>query len=93
MVGTVDEDFAVESLAGDIMLLGNTSWRIRAIESKTGTHAGGRCARAASEHSVLARRSTGAHVGTFVAVGGSASARQRHAAERIAGSAYRRQSG
>src|SRR6202795_2819973 len=29
VVGTVDEDFAVESLAGDIMLLGNTSWRIR----------------------------------------------------------------
>jgi ATP-dependent helicase Lhr and Lhr-like helicase len=34
-VGTVDEDFAVESQAGDIMLLGNTSWRIRRVESKT----------------------------------------------------------
>jgi ATP-dependent Lhr-like helicase len=34
-VGTVDEDFAVESLAGDIMLLGNTSWRIRRVEAKT----------------------------------------------------------
>ena len=33
LVGTVDEDFAVESLAGDIMLLGNTSWRIRRVES------------------------------------------------------------
>jgi ATP-dependent Lhr-like helicase len=32
-VGTVDEDFAVESLAGDIMLLGNTSWRIRGVET------------------------------------------------------------
>src|SRR3989442_1494881 len=32
-VGTVDEDFAVESLRGDIMLLGNTSWRIRRIQS------------------------------------------------------------
>src|SRR5439155_25692404 len=31
MVGTIDEDFAVESLAGDIMLLGNTSWRIRRV--------------------------------------------------------------
>jgi ATP-dependent Lhr-like helicase len=30
-VGTVDEDFAVESLAGDIFLLGNTSWRIRQV--------------------------------------------------------------
>src|SRR5215467_11645311 len=33
LVGTVDEDFAVESLAGDIMLLGNTSWRIRRVQS------------------------------------------------------------
>jgi ATP-dependent Lhr-like helicase len=36
LVGTVDEDFAVESLAGDIMLLGNTSWRIRRVEGKSG---------------------------------------------------------
>jgi ATP-dependent helicase Lhr and Lhr-like helicase len=36
VVGTLDEDFAVESSAGDIMLLGNTSWRIRRVESKTG---------------------------------------------------------
>jgi ATP-dependent Lhr-like helicase len=33
MVGTVDEDFAVESIAGDIMLLGNTSWRIRRVQA------------------------------------------------------------
>jgi ATP-dependent Lhr-like helicase len=33
VVGSVDEDFAVESLAGDIMLLGNTSWRIRGVEA------------------------------------------------------------
>jgi ATP-dependent Lhr-like helicase len=31
-VGTVDEDFAVESLAGDVMLLGNSSWRIRRVQ-------------------------------------------------------------
>ena len=36
VVGTVDEDWAVESLAGDIFLLGNTSWRIQRIESATG---------------------------------------------------------
>ena len=30
-VGTIDEDFAVESLRGDIFLLGNTSWRVRSI--------------------------------------------------------------
>lgn len=33
LVGTVDEDFAVESLAGDIMLLGNSSWRIRRVSA------------------------------------------------------------
>ena len=33
VVGTLDEDFAVESLRGDIVLLGNTSWRIRRIQS------------------------------------------------------------
>ncbi|MBV8731791.1 MAG: DEAD/DEAH box helicase, partial [Acidobacteriia bacterium] len=31
-VGTVDEDFAVESLAGDVFLLGTTSWRIKRVE-------------------------------------------------------------
>ncbi len=36
IVGTVDEDFAVESLAGDIFLLGNSSWRIRRIEGRSG---------------------------------------------------------
>jgi len=32
-VGSVDEDFAVESLAGDVFLLGTTSWRIRRVEA------------------------------------------------------------
>src|SRR4029077_16322420 len=32
MVGTVNEDFAVESLAGDIFQLGNTSYRILRVE-------------------------------------------------------------
>ncbi|MFT3697182.1 MAG: DEAD/DEAH box helicase [Kofleriaceae bacterium] len=31
-VGSVDEDFAIDSSAGDIFQLGNTSWRIRKIE-------------------------------------------------------------
>ncbi len=35
-VGTVDEDFAVESSRGDIMLLGNTSWMIHRIETNSG---------------------------------------------------------
>ena len=33
VVGTVDEDFAIDSMAGDVFLLGNTSWRIRRIEN------------------------------------------------------------
>ncbi len=36
VVGTVDEDFAVESNRGDIMLLGNTSWMIHRIETTAG---------------------------------------------------------
>jgi ATP-dependent Lhr-like helicase len=32
LVGTIDEDFAVESMAGDVILLGNSSWRIRRVE-------------------------------------------------------------
>ena len=33
-IGTVNEDFAIESQAGDIFLLGTTSWRIRRVEGK-----------------------------------------------------------
>jgi ATP-dependent Lhr-like helicase len=33
LVGKVNEDFAVESLAGDTFLLGNRSWRIRRVEA------------------------------------------------------------
>ena len=33
VVGKVNEDFAIESLAGDIFLLGNRSWRIRRVGS------------------------------------------------------------
>ncbi|MBS1828388.1 MAG: DEAD/DEAH box helicase [Acidobacteria bacterium] len=31
-VGTLDEDFAIESMAGDVFLLGTNSWRIRRVE-------------------------------------------------------------
>jgi ATP-dependent Lhr-like helicase len=34
-IGTVNEDFAIESLAGDIFQLGNASWRILRINSGT----------------------------------------------------------
>ena len=33
VVGTVNEDLAIESMAGDIFLLGSTSWRIRRVEA------------------------------------------------------------
>jgi ATP-dependent helicase Lhr and Lhr-like helicase len=32
VIGTLDEDFAIESMAGDIFLLGTNSWRIRRVE-------------------------------------------------------------
>ena len=35
VVGSVNEDFAMESMAGDIFLLGSTSWRIRRVEQST----------------------------------------------------------
>ena len=33
VVGTVNEDWAIESMAGDTFLLGSTSWRIRRVEA------------------------------------------------------------
>jgi ATP-dependent Lhr-like helicase len=33
LIGTLEEDFAIESMAGDVILLGNSSWRIRRVES------------------------------------------------------------
>jgi ATP-dependent helicase Lhr and Lhr-like helicase len=36
LVGTVNEDWAIESMAGDVFLLGSQSWRIRRIESRAG---------------------------------------------------------
>ena len=64
-VGTVDEDFAVESLRGDIMLLGNTSWRIRRIQAGRvlveDAHG------APPNVPFLARRSTGTDAGALAA--------------------------
>lgn len=36
LVGTLDEDFAVESNRGDIILLGTSSWQIKRIEAAAG---------------------------------------------------------
>jgi len=35
LVGTVNEDWAIESMAGDVFLLGSATWRIRRIEPGT----------------------------------------------------------
>ena len=35
LIGTVNEDFAIESMAGEIFQLGNASWRILQINSGT----------------------------------------------------------
>jgi ATP-dependent helicase Lhr and Lhr-like helicase len=35
-LGTVNEDWAIESMAGDIFLLGSHSWRIRRVETSRG---------------------------------------------------------
>ncbi len=31
-IGTINEDFAIESMAGDVFMLGSTAWRIRRVE-------------------------------------------------------------
>jgi len=36
LVGTVNEDWAIESMAGDVFVLGSHSWRIRRVESRAG---------------------------------------------------------
>jgi ATP-dependent Lhr-like helicase len=36
VVGTVNEDWAIESMAGDVFALGSHSWRIRRVESRSG---------------------------------------------------------
>ena len=57
LVGTVNEDFAVESLQGDVFQLGNSSYRILRVER--GTVRGRGCAWIAALHPVLAREAPG----------------------------------
>ena len=58
-VGTLNEDFAIESLAGDVFQLGNTSYKILRVEA--GPRARRRRQGPAAQHPVLAGRSAGAH--------------------------------
>ena len=57
-IGTLNEDFAIESMAGDVFQLGNASWRVLQVGAGMVrvADAQGR----AAEHAVLARRSAGA---------------------------------
>ena len=64
MVGTLNEDFAIESNAGDVFQLGNTSYRVLRIEAgrvrvedAKGT---------AADNSLLARRSAGSNSGALM---------------------------
>ncbi len=62
-VGTLDEDFAVESLAGDVFLLGTTF--LAHPPRGAGPRARGRCAWRGAHDSVLERRGSRPHVGAF----------------------------
>ena len=64
-IGTVNEDWAIESMAGDVFLLGTHSWRIRQVDRRRGP--GGRRRGGRPDHPVLAGRVAGPHHG---AVGG-----------------------
>ena len=57
-IGTLNEDFAIESMAGDVFQLGNASWRVLAgcCWHRPGRRRQGR----AAEHSLLVWRSAGA---------------------------------
>ena len=58
-IGTVNEDWAVESMAGDIFLLGTHSWQIRAVEA--GVVRVRDAGDAAPDDPVLDGRGAGAH--------------------------------
>ncbi len=78
-VGTLDEDFAVETMAGDVFLLGSTSWRVQGLRGGVVRveDARGR----AAERAVLARRGAVAHR-RAVARGGPAPGRGARAPRR-----------
>ena len=59
LVGTLNEDFAIESNGGDIFQLGTASWRILRVERRR--RARRRRQGRAADHPVLARRSAGPH--------------------------------
>ena len=82
LVGTLNEDFAIESMAGDIFQLGNTSYRILRVEAGRVRVEDAR--RAAADHSVLARRSASPHQGAVRGGVAAAHGDRRGAARRRA---------
>ena len=70
-IGTVDEDFAVESNAGDIMSVGEYVVARNAGRVEVGPRGGGRCARRSANNSLLAWRGTSAD-GRAFAIRGAA---------------------
>ncbi len=58
-IGTIDEDFAIESMAGDIILLGNSLLADPPRRARQGPRRGRR--RRGAHHSVLAGRGAGPH--------------------------------
>ena len=62
-IGTLNEDFAFESMPGDVFQLGNTSYRIQKVESGKVYVADAQ--RSAADDSVLARRGAGPHRRAF----------------------------
>ena len=86
IVGTVNEDWAIESMAGDIFLLGTTSWRIRRVEA--GRRARERCRGPSAHDSVLAGRGARANRRALErALGAARRARSAARARRPAGGA------
>ena len=79
LVGTVNEDWAIESNGGDIFQLGNASWRILRIEPGIVRVADAKGAAAVA--AVLARRGAGAHA--------RARGRDRRAARGVRGAGRR----
>ena len=68
-VGTVNEDFAIESMRGDVFLLGNTPWRILRVRERA--RAGRGRAGSRPDNTVLAGRGQGPYDGAFGRVVGS----------------------
>ncbi len=75
VVGTVNEDWAIESMAGDVFLLGTTSWRIRRVEP--GIVRVVDAQRRAAFGAVLARRGAWPHPSSFPRTSATSAPRSR----------------